>query len=161
MKSQPSRTRDFAALEKRRLEAASLFGQAKSRAEVARLLQVSREAAGNWFELWQHRGEEGLKGAGRAGRKPKVTAAQLAEVEQALLRGPVAHGYATDLWTLARIGRLIRQLTGVRYHSGHVWKIMRGLGWTLQRPEQRAKERDEEAIRRWQRRRWPQRKRGR
>jgi len=161
MKSQPSRRRDFEVLEKRRLEAARLFAQGKSRAEVARLLRVSREAAGNWYQAWEANGEGGLKAAGRAGRKPKVSAAQLQQVEQELLRGPTAHGYATDLWTLPRIARLIRQLTGVRYHAGHVWKIMQGMGWSLQRPEQRAKERDEDAIQRWHKRRWPQRKRGR
>ena len=169
MKSQPSspnawrasRRRDFEALEKRRLEAATLFAQGKSRAEVARLLQVSREAAGNWYRAWETNGEQALKAAGRAGRKPKATAAQLKQVEQELLRGPTAHGYATDLWTLPRIARLIKQLTGVRYHTGHVWKIMQGMGWSLQRPEHRAKERDEEAIGRWHKRRWPQRKRGR
>jgi len=156
-----SRRRDFAALEKRRREAARLFAEGNSRAQVARASGVSWQAASNWFQAWQQDGEAGLKAAGRAGRKPKVTAAQLAQVEQELVRGPTAHGYATDLWTLPRIARLIKQLTGVRYHSGHVWKIMRGLGWTLQRPEHRAKERDEEAVQRWHKRRWPQRKRGR
>jgi len=161
MTSQPNRRRNFAALEKRRLEAARLFAQGSSRAEVARLLEVSWHSSANWYKAWREQGEEGLKAAGRAGRKPKVTAAQLAQVEQELLRGPTAQGYATDLWTLPRIARLIKQLTGVRYHSGHVWKIMRSLGWTLQRPDHRAKERDEEAIQRWHKRRWPQRKRGR
>ena len=122
---------------------------------------MSRRAASNWYQAWQESGEAGLKAAGRAGRKPRLNAAQLKRVEQELLRGPMAQGYATDLWTLPRIADLIARLTGVRYHSGHVWKLMRRLGWSLQRPEQQAKERDEEAIRRWQKRRWPQRKRGR
>ena len=122
---------------------------------------VSWQAAHHWYQAWQQSGEEGLKAAGRAGRRPRLSAEQLAQVEQELLRGPTAHGYATELWTLPRIGRLIRRLTGVQYHTGHVWKIMRGMGWSLQRPQQRAKERDEEAIRRWLKRRWPQRKRGR
>jgi transposase len=161
MKSQPSRRRDFAALEKRRFEGAQLFAQGKSRAEVARLLGVSRQSAGRWHEAWRQSGRAGLNAAGRAGRKPRLTAAQLKQVEQELLRGPTAHGYATDLWTLARIARLIKQVTGVRYHVGHVWKVMRAMGWTLQRPEHQAKERDEEAIQRWLKRRWPQRKRGR
>lgn len=156
-----SRTRDFAALEKRRLEAARLFAQGKSRAQVARTAGVSWQAADNWHQAWRRSGEAGLKGTGRAGRKPKVTAAQLAQVEQELLRGPTAHGYATILWTLPRIARLIAKLTGVKYHPGHVWRILRALDWSLQRPEHRAKERDDKAIAHWQRRRWPQRKRGR
>ena len=161
MKAHSGTRRDFAALEQRRLRAAQLFAQGKSRAEVAELLEVSWPAANNWRAAWQQDGKAGLKAAGRAGRKPKLTSPQLADVEQELLRGPTAHGYATEVWTLPRIAALIHKLTDVQYHPGHVWRILRSLEWTIQRPEHRAKERDEEAIGRWQKRRWPQRKRGR
>lgn len=161
MKAGSRGKRDFEALEKRRLKAARLFGQGKSQAEVMRALGVSRQSVSRWHRAWQREGEAGLKGAGRAGRKPKLTSAQLAQVEQALLQGPLAHGYATLLWTLPRIAALIAKLTGVRYHPGHVWRILRALEWSVQRPEHRAKERYDEAIIRWQKRRWPQRKRGR
>jgi len=143
------------------MEAARLFAEGNSRAQVARLLGVSCRAACNWYQVWRERREVGLKAAGRAGRKPRLTLAQLAQVEQALLRGPLAQGYATELWTLPRIVRLIARLTGVKYHSGHVWRLLRGLGWSLQRPAPQAKERDDEAITRWQKRRWPARKTGR
>jgi len=153
--------RDFAGLEKRRLKAARLFAKGKSRAAVARALGVSWPAANNWYRAWQREGEAGLKAAGRAGRKPKLTPAQLSQVKQELLRGPLAHGYATVLWTLPRIAGLIAKLTGVQYHPNHVWRILRAMGWSLQRPEHRAKERDDEAITHWQKRRWPARKGGR
>jgi transposase len=155
------RKRDFEGLEKRRLKAARLFGKGKSQAEVVRTLGVSRQSVSRWHQAWQREGEAGLEAAGRAGRKPKLTAAQIDQVKQELLRGPLAHGYATILWTLPRIARLIATLTGVKYHPGHVWRIMQALGWSLQRPEHRAKERDDEAITRWQKRRWPARKGGR
>jgi len=161
MKAHIGGRRNFAGLEKRRLKAARLFAKGKSRAEVARALEVSWPAVDNWHQAWQQEGEPGLEAAGRAGRKPKLTSTQLAQVEQELLRGPLAHGYATILWTLPRIADLIAKLTGVKYHPGHVWRILRALDWSLQRPEHRAKERDDEAIMRWQKRRWPQRKRGR
>jgi hypothetical protein len=77
-------------------------------------------------------------------------------VDRALHEGPNAHGYATDLWTLPRIRDVIERVSGVRYHEGHVWRVMRQLGWSLQKPTTRARERDEEAIRRWVRERWPQ-----
>lgn len=161
MKLHSGTGRDFAGLEKRRLKAARLFAKGKSRAEVARTLGASWPAVNNWYRAWQREGEAGLKAAGRAGRKPKLTAAQLGQVEQELLRGPLAHGYATILWTLPRIAALIATLTGVKYHPGHVWRILRAMDWSLQRPEHRAKERDDEAITRWQKRRWPARKGGR
>src|SRR4030042_4311590 len=91
--------RDFEALEKRRLQAARLFGKGKSQAEVVRVLGVSRQSVSRWYRAWQREGEPGLKAAGRAGRKPRLTRAQLGQVEQELLRGPLAHGYATILRT--------------------------------------------------------------
>lgn len=161
MKIRSGGKRDFKALEKRRLKAAQLFDKGKSQAEVMRALGVSRQSVSRWHRIWQQEGEGGLKAAGRAGRKPKLTPAQLNQVKQELLRGPLAHGSATILWTLPRIARLIARLTGVKYHPGHVWRILRALDRSPQRPEHRAREREDQAITRWQKRRWPGRKRGR
>lgn len=147
--------RDFAALEVRRMRAAALFRQGKSRAEVARILQVSRQSTSNWFAAWEKQGRRGLKGAGRAGRKPKLGTKELRRLERSLLRGPQAFGYPTELWTLERIAYVIEESFHVHYHPGHVWKILRQLGWSCQRPVRRAKERDEALIRRWIRVEWP------
>lgn len=147
--------RDFVALEARRFEAARLFARGVSQNAVARQFGVSVTAAHHWFHAWKARGRPGLKAAGRAGRKPRLTAQHLARVEAALLKGPRAQGFATELWTLPRIATLIERLTGVRYHPGHVWYLLRRLGWSLQRPTRRARERDETAIAEWKRQRWP------
>ena len=117
---------------------------------------MTRTAASRWHHAWQIEGRAGLKAAGRAGRKPRVDARQLARVEAALRQGPGAHGFATELWTLPRVATLIERLTGVRYHPGHVWYVLRRLGWSLQRPTRQARERDEAAIAAWKRHRWPQ-----
>jgi transposase len=119
-------------------------------------LGVSRTTASRWYQAWQANGRRALTGAGRAGRKPRLDHQALARVEAALLKGPAAHGYATDLWTLPRIATVIARLTGVRHHPAHVWRILHGLNWSLQRPARQARERDDAAIRRWQRQRWPQ-----
>src|SRR5882724_3894271 len=86
----------------------------------------------------------------------RLHAAQLAGVERALRNGPRAHGFSTDLWTLPRVAELIARLTRVRHHPGHVWRLLRRLGWSLQRPTRRARERDEPAIKTWKTRRWQQ-----
>lgn len=108
-----------------------------------------------WYRAWKAEGRGGLKAAGRAGRKPRLDARQLAEVDAALRRGAHAHGFSTDLWTLPRVATVIERVTGVRYHPGHVWYLVRRLNWSLQRPARRARERDERAIRQWVRQRWP------
>jgi transposase len=147
--------RDFEGLERRRMRAIRLFEQGETQAAVARRLGVSRTTAMRWAQAWDAEGRDGLRAAGRAGRKPRLSRDQLEEVEQALLQGPLAFGYRTELWTLPRVAGLIHRLSGVRYHPGHVWRVMRQLGWSLQKPTTRAQERDEEAIQRWVKTTWP------
>ncbi len=96
-----------------------------------------------------------LRKAGRAGRKPRLDAAQLERLESLLLAGPEARGFPTPLWTCPRIARLIADQFSVDYHEGHVWKILRTLNWSPQRPAGKARERNEEAIRTWKRQTWP------
>jgi transposase len=147
--------RDFEALERRRMRAIRRFEQGETQAMVARRLGVSRTTAMRWAQAWEQEGREGLRAAGRAGRKPRLSTDQLHAVEEALLQGPVAFGHVTELWTLPRVAELIHRITGVRYHPGHVWRVMRQLGWSLQKPTTRAKERDEQAIQRWVKTTWP------
>ena len=157
----PSPAQERAALEVRRLQAAELFAQGHTQAEVARTLGVSRQSAHVWRVRFEQGGVDALRSRGPTGPDPKLSPADLARVEQALLQGAKANGFDTDLWTLERVAVVICQLTGVRYHPGHVWVILRQrLGWSLQRPERRASERDEEAIARWVQQEWPRIKRG-
>ena len=155
-----SKARDHVQMEKRRRQAARLFEKDCPPPEVARRLGVARQVAYKWRDLWQKGGYSALASKGPAGRKPKLTGAQTQQVTEALLAGPAAQGYKSDLWTLPRVAALIEDLTGVRYHPGHVWRLMGASGFSCQRPERRAVERDEKAIRRWQRVEWPALKKG-
>jgi transposase len=150
-----SKTRDHAAMEKRRQKAGKLFTKDYSAPEVARRLGVARQVAYRWKSAWDQGGRSALVSKGPAGPKPKLTAAQTLQVTKALLAGPAVHGYKTALWTLPRVAALIKELTGVDYHPGHVWRLLGASGFSCQRPERRAVERDEKAIRRWQRVGWP------
>jgi transposase len=126
--------RDLAGMRQRRLRAAELFGHGATQAEVARTLQVSRQAASVWHARLQTGGTTALAGAGREGRRPQLSAEQRAAIDQALRQGARAHGFATDWWTLARVAQVLQRLTGVRHHPGHVWRVLRQLRWSLQRP---------------------------
>jgi len=138
------------------MRGADLFARGRRPAEVARELEVSIQTASVWHRAWSGGGKKALRSAGRAGRLPKLDATQLAKVEKALLRGPKANGYATELWTLPRVAEVIEVVTGVRYHPGHVWRILREqLGWSRQRPARRAVERNDEAIAQWVKKDWP------
>jgi transposase len=136
-------------LKERRLKAAALFEQGERQAEIARRLRVSKQAVSQWWAVWVKGGAKALEGATRAGRKPRLSKRQLAHIENELLRGAAAHGFPTDLWTLPRVAELIKKITGVGFHSAHVWKILDKMGWSVQRPALRARERDDEKVAEW------------
>lgn len=146
---------DYATEQKRRIESARLFRKGRSQADVARQLGVSRQTASRWHAAWVTGGQQALSGAGRSGRKPSLSGEQLCRLEAILLAGAPAAGFETDLWTLKRIARVIRREFGVTFHIGHIWKVLGQLGWSCQRPQRKARERNDEAIRRWVRHRWP------
>ena len=147
--------RDFEALEQRRFQAAELLSQGFNNSEVARRLKVSNQTVSRWAARIRHQGLESLRQAGRAGRKPLLIQKDRKRLEQLLKRGPEQLGYETSLWTSERVAHLIENEFGIRYHPGHVWKILVGLGWSCQRPVGRARERNEEAIRLWKKQTWP------
>jgi len=149
--------RDFKALERRRMHAARLLEKEYPEAEVARRVGVHRQSVNRWARDLATGGRRALKHAGRAGRRPRLTPDDLRRVEEGLKRGPEAMGYGTSLWTAWRVADLIERQCGVKFSTGHVWRILReDLGWSPQRPAGRALERNEAAIRRWKRERWPE-----
>jgi transposase len=147
--------RDFEALERRRLKGMRLLGKGLSQSEVGRRLGVGHASVNRWAQVLAEQGREGLKKAGRAGRKPRLSGEDWKRLEEGLLKGPEVLGYETPLWTLWRVGHLIEQEFRVRYHPGHIWKILRQLQWSCQRPEGRARERNEKAIQHWKKVEWP------
>ena len=132
-----------------------MFARGATQGAVARALRVTTAATNHWYQAWQAKGRGGLKAAGRAGRKPRLGPTDLAKLERALRAGPAAQGFSTEVWTLPRVATVIERLTGVVHHPGHVWRVLRGLGWSIQRPGRQARERDEAAIAEWKSTRWP------
>jgi transposase len=148
--------RDFQALEQRRLRAARLLKHGVHQSEVARRVGAHRQSVSRWAQQLEVSGFPGLRKAERAGRKPRLRAEDLQKIERGLKRGPEALGYETGLWTAWRVAHLIEEECGVRYHASQAWRILRQLGWSCQRPTGRALERDEEKIRIWKQKRWPE-----
>jgi transposase len=153
------------AYEARRLRAAELFAQGRRTAEVAEMVGVTyeaAEAARRWRVRWRKGGVQALRRRRAGGRPPKLSAAQATAVEQALGAGAQAAGFDTDLWTLDRVVQVIWATTGVRLSRPSAWRLLtQRLGWSLQRPQRQARERDEEAIARWVAYEWPRIKKGR
>jgi transposase len=142
-------------LERRRRQAIRLLKAGKSLSAVARALSASVSSVFRWYETYQGSGLRGLRPHPTPGRPPKLSESQKRQLVKVLLKGPLAAGYRTDLWTLQRVAEVIDRRFGIQYHPCHVWKLLTGLGWSCQKPERRALQRDEAAIERWKRRDWP------
>lgn len=99
---------------KRRRRALKLLDKGHRQAEVARRVGVSRQSVKRWADAAREGGPEALAAAGRAGRKPKLSPEQDAELAALLAQGPEACGFPTPLWTIERVARLIRRRFGVR-----------------------------------------------
>jgi transposase len=144
-----------AVLEARRHRALKLLDEGRSLHEVGRLLGCAPISVMRWRNAREKGGVAALRVRFSPGRPPKLDARQRQRLVKLLLRGAMAQGYRTEIWTTARIAALIRKTFGVRYHRDHVGRLLHALGFSHQKPERRALERNEEAIERWKKEEWP------
>jgi transposase len=143
------------ALEQRRRRAVALLKQDLSLHEIARRIGCHASSVLRWRDTSRRGGAGALKAKPAPGRPCRLTARQKKRLVRLLSQGAMAHGYRTELWTTQRIAALIELKFGVRYHRNHVGKLLHQIGWSHQKPERRAVERDEAAIGEWKRSVWP------
>lgn len=142
-------------LERRRLRALALLEEGLLPSEVARRVGVDRRSVRRWRAAARKHGEAGVRARAAPGRPSRLTPGRKRRLEALLLKGPLATGFDTDLWTCPRVAELIKQRFGIEYHVDHVGRLLHDLGWSPQKPVRRAVERDEKEIRRWVREDWP------
>ena len=140
---------------KRRVRAARLLQAGRKPAEVAAMVGAPRQTVYRWREVLQAEGIDGLRNMSKGGRPALLGAEELMRLQVALLEGPTAHGFGTPLWTLKRVRVFIEREFGVHYSEVHVWRLLGQIGFSSQKPERRALERDEAAIETWKKRTWP------
>jgi transposase len=142
-------------LEKRRRLAIQLLQSGKTLSATARAVSASVSSVFRWWQAYSQKGRTGLQAKPTPGRPCQLSPTQKNNLVKLLLHGPLGAGYQSDLWTLKRVAALIERHFAVRYHPCHVWKLLTSLGWSCQKPERRDVRREEEAIARWQRYKWP------
>jgi len=135
--------------EKRRLKAGKMFEKGISQAETARKLKVTPTAVNQWHKAWDKSGSEALKSAGFPGPESELTLKKKKKFKKAILRGPEAYGYETNLWTLPRLRAVMKKVNRIDFSEVWIWHIVRNLGFTPQKPQVKAKQRNEEAITGW------------
>ncbi len=140
-------------LAKRRERALKLLGEGKREKEVARIIGVTDRSIRYWRKDASHPKDKSQ--CRSLGRPSSLSKEQLQGLEQALTEGAYLHGYTEDYWTLDRIAHVIWEKFGVRYHPSAVWHILQRMGWSNQRPQRLALQRDNQTIKRWKHYIWP------
>ena len=127
--------------------------------EIARVLSVHRANVSLWLRHWQDEGLDGLLEGHRAGRPPRLAAPEQERLSAIVRAGSLDYSFKSGVWTAPMIGEVIRQEFGVRYHPGHVRKLLYGLGFSVQRPKKLLARADPKAQQRWRRYTYPRLKR--
>ncbi|MET7889493.1 MULTISPECIES: winged helix-turn-helix domain-containing protein [Streptomyces] len=140
--------------ERLRLQAVERFESGQKNAEIAAALRISVRSVERWRRAWREGGEAGVLSKGSPGR-PRLNEVQVARLERELERGPLAHGWTDQRWTLARIKTLIGRLFHVSYTVEGTWRLLKRHGWSWQQPTRRAIERDDDAVEVWKKETWP------
>ena len=148
---------DAKTLERRRIQAVRYVMRGKhSTAQAAKKFNVSIRMIQLWVLQYRRRGLRGIKARKTPGRPSRMSIGQKKRLERILLNGAQKAGFSTDLWTCPRIARVIENEFGITYHVDHIVRFLGLLGWSVQKPQRRAIERDEDKIAQWKKYRWVQ-----
>lgn len=144
------------AKEWRRMRAWELFQADWQQQEIAEVLGVSEGAVSQWLKIGREQGEEGLRGKVAKGPICRLSAEQEAQLPALLDQGAEAHGFRGNVWTTERVAAMIQKQFGVKYHPAHMSRLLKRLGYSLQKPVEKASQRKEEAIAAWKETHWPE-----
>ena len=145
----------------KRIHAVLLNHQIHSSGEIARILEAPRSKVSLWLGQYEDYGWEALLEGHRSGRPSQLDAPQCQGLCDILDRGPVAYGFVSGVWTSPMIARVIQEEYQVDYHPGHVRKLLKDLGFSVQRPRKRLAKGDPVLQDRWQRYTYPRLKKKR
>lgn len=148
-------------LEQRRKEAVRMIRAGERVTDVAKHFGVSRIAIYKWKRKAEEEGLRGLKAVPQHVPQSRLSADQKRRLKEILLQGAAHWGFPSELWTCQRIAQVIEREFQIRYHPGHLSRILKTLGYSCQKPAARARERDERAAEEFRRCTWPAVKKGR
>jgi transposase len=142
-------------LEARRRIAGRMLLRGKGVREVGRLTGLSPTTVSRCKQIVEKKGLDGLAAKPHPGKPCRLSPKQKQRLVRMLANGAKAAGFDTDLWTCPRVAEVIERTFGVSYHPDHVWKLLRNLGYSPQKPQRRAREQNPEAVHRFRKEEWP------
>jgi transposase len=142
--------------EARRFRAWELKQEGWTQTRIAEALGVTPGAVSQWFKAVREHGLAALYSRKGGGPKPGLSEVQLERLPELLAKGPEAYGFRGEVWTRRRVGAVIKQEFGMAYSDTHVGRLLDKIGWSRQKPVERAEQRDEEAIAEWREETFPE-----
>ena len=142
-------------IEARRHQALRLLDEGYSLGEVGRMSGCAASSVMRWRDTRQRGGDQALKVRATPGRPPSLSEAQRQRVIKKLVKGAMDNGFSTELWTTGRVATVIQRCCRIHFHRSHVARLLHEFGFSCQKPERRALERDEARIEQWKRKDWP------
>ena len=142
-------------IEARRHQALRLLDEGYTLGEVGRMTDSAASSVMRWRDTRERGGEKALKVRPAPGRPPALSEAQRQRIIKRLIKGAMANGFSTELWTTSRVATLIHQCCHIQFHRSHAARLLHEFGFSCQKPESRALERDEVRIEQWKRKDWP------
>ena len=140
--------------EEHRMRAVMLKGKGWKQNDIAEALGVTKGAVSQWLKTASTESTEALRARPHRGSQSRLSNEQINLVPEYLSHGAEAYGFRGEVWTCARVGKVIEQEFAVTYDKSHVSRLLKGLGWTPQKPIERAAQRDEADISRWRKQVW-------
>lgn len=137
------------------MRAWELHEQGWKQKDIAQALGVTEGAVSQWFKKARAQGVQSLRHQPPPGAQPKLSAQQRAQLPIELSKGAEAFGFRGEVWTTERVAQMILHVFGVSYHPAHCSRLLRSVKYSLQKPIQKARQRDEVAIQAWKEERWP------
>lgn len=101
------------------------------------------------LKKYRESGPEGLLARKPPGSQPKLTAEQLEKLVEELNLGATSHGFPGHIWTRPRVNVLIGRLFDVSYDLTQVGRILKKVGWSLQKPIKKALQQDKQKVQQW------------
>jgi transposase len=142
-------------IEARRRQALRLLDEGYTLGEVGRMADCAASSVMRWRDARASGGDRALKVRSTPGRPASLSDAQRQRIIRKLMKGAMANGFGTELWTIGRVGTVIHRCCDVQFHRSHVARLLHDFGFSCQKPERRALERDEARIEQWKRKDWP------
>lgn len=142
-------------LEHLRKQAIKLWKEDKKAKDIAHNFGVGLTAVYNWINTYQKKGLSGLNKKNAPGAMPKLSREEIKALLKMLKKTADNYGFESPLWECKKITQLIREKFGKTIHFSNVWRLLQKFGLSVQKPQRRAKERDEKKVKEWIENIWP------